>query len=226
MDPRVGGAGIAMAVGLLVLLPTFNALNNSYVTDVAPPDWLARLIDPDDLPEDFRPPDDYTPPEGWEPPPDLEPPPGWEPPPGYDGPIPPGGCPPPVPVWYDSLNGTRRFDTNFQSPTRFNFEVAPYTVAVVANVTFTDWQAQQVRARLVPPAGEPLEDGAAGESTGLLFAPTPVAESPFSFQIIAQDENSLPPSGRYTIEIEIDLPVSGSYELEALAVLACGGMLR
>lgn len=227
MDPRVAGAGVAMTVGMLLLLPTFNALNNSYTTDVAPPAWLANFIDPENLPEDFQPPPDAKLPEGYEPPPDMELPPGWEIPPDYDGPMPEGGCPPPVPVWFASLNGTRTFDTGFDSPQTYNFEVPEYTVAVIANVTFTDWRAQAVTARLLPPDGaEAMEDSADGNPGGLLVPAQPVRETPFSFQLIAEDENSLPPSGRYAIEVDIEFPIDGSYSVSALAVLACGGMLQ
>lgn len=223
VDPRVAGAGIAMAIGMMALLPTFNALNNSYLTDVQPPPWMPT---PDDLPDDFKPPEDWEPPEGWEPPPDMEPPPGWEPPPGYDGPIPEGGCPPPIPMWFAALNGTRPIGTSFNGDSE-NFEVPPWTVAVIANVTFREWQASSVTARLVPPVGDTEEQSEDNPNPGGILVPaTPVAETPFTFQMVAQDEDSLPPSGRYTIEIEVEFAVSGSYSMEAIAVVACGGMLQ
>lgn len=227
MEPRVAGAGIAMAIAMMVLLPTFNALNNSYVTDVAPPAWLAKLIDPEDIPEDFQPPEDFTPPEDWEPPPDFEPPPGWEPPPGYEGPIPPGGCPPPAFLWPDGGNMTEELSADGQREWTFRFTVPQYTVGVSASINFTNWAANEVYASLEAPDGEVQEDSEQGDVGGLLNAATPRARTQFTFQFIAQDENNMPPSGTYTFTFGARDPViQGSATTEIGYAVACGGMLR
>lgn len=229
MDPRVVGAGVAMAIGLMVLLPTFNALNNSYVTDVAPPAWLAKLIDPDNLPEDFQPPDDFEPPEDMEIPPDFEPPPGWEPPPGYDGPLPEGGCDniPPVVQAIDEWDNNRQFTTNSNGNYEWSWDMPQYTAGFRVYVNFTDWQAQRVRVDIEDPDGNNLYTGAEdgdNTGTGLLSAARPVSLTEFIYET-PQDE-LFPPQGAYTLRLTVELPISGSYKSEAYYAVPCGGLLQ
>lgn len=225
VDPRVAGAGMAMAVGLMVLLPTFNALNNSYVTDVAPPAWLAKLIDPDDLPEDFQPPDDFEPPEGWEPPPDFEPPPGWEPPPGYDGPIPPGGCPPPVVIHVEDFSD--QLEPQWGG-IQYEFEVPQYTVAVGANFTFNNWQAGRIFGSLEDPNGMAVEDDEPGDTGGLLVPATvqPTYEMSLIFQTDSEDLNTMPSPGTYTLNIGAEIAIGGTVTGSVDYMVACGGILE
>lgn len=225
MDPRVAGAGAAMALGMMLLLPTFNALNNSYVENVQPPPWMPT---PDEIPDDFEPPPDWKPPEDWVPPEDFEPPPGWEPPPDYDGPIPPGGCPPPVLRYLENMNKTGTIQPQWDGES-WTFNPPPYTVAIVANATFTDWQAQSVFAEVDPPADtglDPQSDGAQGDSGGLLVPAQPVPETEFTLSYVAESEETVPPQGTYTLSLGADLPISGSYRTSVLIALPCGGMLE
>lgn len=216
-----------MALGMMLLLPTFNALNNSYVENVAPPPWMPT---PDEIPEDFEPPPDWEPPENWVPPEDFEPPPGWEPPPGYDGPIPPGGCPPPVLRYLENMNRTGQMAPNPQWDGRESWTFTPpeYTVAIVANVTFTSWQASGVSARLEPPPQsdiEPQSDEAQGAQGGLLGPARSTPKSEFTLSYVAESEETVPPPGTYTLSLGADLPVSGSWTTSVLIALPCGGML-
>lgn len=215
-----------MAAALMVLLPTFNALNDSYVTDVAPPAWLAKLIDPNDLPEDFQPPEDFVPPEDFELPEDFEPPEGWEIPPGYDGPIPPGGCGPPVKFTLDEMDGSGPIEPNWDG-VEFTFELPEYTVAVVANVTFTNWQATRVFAILTSPVGDAEEDEADGDPPGLLSGGASQPPAEFSLQFITDPEDltTMPPAGTYTLELGAELGLTGSYTTQVEYAVYCGGML-
>ena len=230
MDPRVTGAGVAMAIGMMVLLPTFNALNNSYVTDVAPPAWLAKLIDPENLPEDFQPPEDYEIPEDMELPEDFEPPPGWEIPPDYDGPIPPGGCAaiPPIVVPVEEATDSGSIAPGMQ-PLSWTFEIPDeYVVAVAANVTFSDWQARRVAARLEDPNGTVVDDERSGDTGGLLVPATTQPTVEFSLQFIVniEDGSDMPVPGSYTLELPIDIPIGGSWSTEVSYAIPCGGLLQ
>lgn len=226
MDPRVAGAGVAMAVAMLLLLPTFNALNNSYATDVPPPSWMPP---PDKIPENFQPPEDMEYPEGWEPPPNVTPPPGWEPPPGYEGPIPPEGCPPPVfrPVeaWTDSGSWSASAGNPF--PIEKLWTPPKYTVGFGGNITFTNWRAQSVSYEILDPSGEAMDADFARSNTPLLMSPQPTARSQFTFQTDdPRETGELPAEGEYTLILDADTALDGSWEIEFVVAIACGGMLE
>lgn len=216
-----------MGVALMVLLPTFNALNDSYVTDVAPPAWLAKLIDPNDLPDDFQPPEDFKPPEDMELPEDFEIPPDWEPPPGYEGEIPPGGCPPPVEVAIEGMDHNGGIDPGF-STREFTFTVPKYTVAVQAIVTFTDWQAQRIYADLTGPEGDSVGNETEGAEATLLGGRPTEDSTEFVLQFITDPEDltTMPPEGEYTLTIGADIPLTGAFRTEAAYAVYCGGMLE
>ncbi|HUR68978.1 MAG TPA: hypothetical protein VM370_07000 [Candidatus Thermoplasmatota archaeon] len=226
MDPRVAGAGVAMAIGMMLLLPTFNALNNSYVTDIQPPPWIPT---PKEIPDDFTPPTDFTPPSNWQPPPDWEPPEGWEPPPGYDGPIPPGGCPPPV---FQSVpDGTMsgRLSPQDTGRTSTTFVVGEYTAAIIVNATFTNWQAQRIFVTLTPPNGTDITETEQSDSSGFLVAPQAKAKSILTITLQPsdqQDPDTWPEPGEYTLAVGGDIPISGSWESDVQVVLPCGGQLQ
>lgn len=235
MDAKVAGAGVAMALGMMLLLPTFNALNNSYVENVTPPPWIPP---PDEIPEDFVPPEDWepppdwVPPEGWEPPPDWEPPEGWEPPPGYEGPIPPGGCPPPLIQWIEPSNSTFSMGNptsgqQWDGSETFSFTAPKYTVGVEGSVNFSaGWQAQSVSSSLRTPDGDTLGPLTNQSNAGpLLFSPQQNPRTEQVHQIIAKDEASMPPSGRYTFTVSAQTPISGSFVPQLVVAIACGGML-
>lgn len=239
MDPKVAGAGVAVALGMMLLLPTFNALNNSYVENVAPPPWIPP---PEKIPEDFVPPEDWTPPEdwvppeGWEPPPDWTPPEGWEPPPGYEGQLPPGGCPPPLFKRIFDPQGKNFTGPigNPQSAPQSNwaldipFEVEKYAVGVSAAVNYTNWNAGVVRSTLQPSKGAAQDDETAGPRTGVLLPSTQTTrQTNHVFQIIAKDEATMPPVGTYTFTLEADAPImGGQYATEIVVAIACGGILE
>lgn len=226
MEPRVAGAGVAMAIGLMVLLPTFNALNNSYVTDVTPPAWLAKLIDPDRLPEDFQPPDDFEPPEDMELPEDFEPPPDWQIPPGYDGPLPPGGCDnvPPLIQPVEDWSNAGQLATNPNEEREWTWALPQHTAGFRVYVNVTDWQARRIDVSLEGPEGTLYEDAAVGETTGLLVAPQPVPLTEFVYETPMDD--LFPPEGDYILRLTVDLPISGRFTTEAYYVLPCGGLLQ
>lgn len=226
MDPRVTGAGVAMAIGMMVLLPTFNALNNSYVTDVAPPAWLAKLIDPENLPEDFQPPDDMEIPEDMELPEDFEPPPGWEIPPGYDGPIPEGGCDniPPLIQEIEEWKQSGTLSTNSPTVMEWTWDMPDYTAGFRLYVNFTNWQARQVRVELENTNGTLFDEGAEGETTGLLVPAQPIELSEFVYE--TPQDQVFPPPGPYTLRLSVELPISGRYAAEGFYAVPCGGLLQ
>lgn len=224
MDPRVAGAGIAMALGMMLLLPTFNALNNSYVENVQPPPWMPT---PDEIPEDFQPPEDWEPPPDWEPPEDYEIPPGWEPPPGYDGPIPPGGCPPPVIRRLDDMEHSGTIGPQWPGA-EYPFTIPKYTAGLSANVTFTNWRASEVRGALEDPNGNTSKDRDAGNAGSLLVPAQPKGSSKLVMQFIVnpEDGSNMPAQGEYLLSLSASLPVSGDYQTQVEVAILCGGLLE
>lgn len=206
-------AGIAVALGLTLLMPTFNALNNSYVQDVAPPSWLPQ-------PDDFQPPDDWTPPEGWEPPED------WEPPEGYEYPfdVPPV-CPPPVMQEF----GRQHFDLTMSgsgNPTQtftYPFKAPNLTMGVGGHVNVTEpWQANRIAIELM--AENKTWTPAARTPPGGLLQPT--RSAPFSEEFRSDNEwgQEPPPWGNYILTVTADFPITVQGHVEFFAVVACGGL--
>lgn len=229
MDPRVAGAGIAMALGLMLLLPTFNALNNSYMTDVAPPDWMV----PDELPEDFEPPDDFQPPEDYEPPEDFEvppgwePPPDWEPPPGYDGP--PPDCAPPVLRPIEGIDGKSWSASSATDSRAFTFEIPEYTIGLQVNITVGQgWTADRVAARLdVPDGAKDWSDSEASDPDQVPFGLQRSDNDPVAFvynSTVEEDRYSMP-AGAYRLTLDAPNAEDASFRLEGVMVLPCGGMM-
>lgn len=229
MDPRVAGAGVAMAVAMLLLLPTFNALNQSYDSSVPPPDWFR----PDKIPENIKPPEDIEDyPEGWEPPPNMTPPPGWEPPPGYEGPVPEGGCPPPVfrPLdeWTDSGGWSTSNAPSGRYTEELTFQAPKYMVGFGGNITFTDWRAQTVSYVIEDPSGQNIGgESRGGQGAGsVLFPAAATPETALTYQTDdPRETGELPPEGEYTLRLVVDTPIEGSWETEFVVAIACGGML-
>lgn len=251
MDSRMMKAGVAIALGMTLLIPTFNAINNSYiqVSDVPPwmppPDKLPENFRP---PEDFQPPEDWTPPEGWEPPPDYVPPEGWEdwkppedwegkyegdPPPGWEN----GQCPPPVPRYPESANAQVRLSGTSDWSQQFTFDAPEYTVGMRVNVTFLNWTSPEIRGSVTPPEAVAFGDEQSDRNgaSGLLGeqAPTPKRRTTWSWEWDPRNrDNELPPAGTYTISLEADAPdwvpqsaLRGDVRVETVIVLACGGAL-
>ena len=234
-----------MAIGMTLLIPTFNAINNSYieVTDVPP--WMPP---PESLPENFRPPEDFEPPEDWQPPPDWDPPEGWEdweppedwegkfegePPPGWDS----GQCPPPVIKRPSEANGRLTIGGTSWSDT-LSFTAPEYTAAIIVNATFRDWVASEVRAEVDPPAnvdfGSTQSRAGSGGTGTVISGPSPQQAWTANFTWDPRERNDeLPPPGQYTITLEADTPSSltpqntaGTVDVETILVLPCGGAFQ
>ena len=223
MDPRVAGAGVAVAVAMLMLLPTFNALNNSYDMSVPPPDWMPM---PDEIPENFEPPEDMDYPEGWEPPPNMTPPPGWEPPPGYEGPVPPGGCPPPVFVPAEEWNRDVPLNAAPSATYSWDIELPEYTVGFGGFINVTNWRASSVSYTISDQNGTIFSDSQPGTGNGLLGPGSATPET--SWQVDSREEwpDGFPPPGTYTLTINVQLPVDGAIHTEFIYALPCGGLLQ
>lgn len=242
LDSRVLKAGIAMAIGMTLLIPTFNAINNSYIEVSEVPSWMPP---PDKLPENFRPPEDFKPPEDWTPPPDWEPPEGWEdwePPEDWEGkmegfPPPPGSCPPPVIKRPSSANVNHTVRSPSWS-TEVPFDVPEYTLGIEVWANWTDWRASEIRGSITSPNGNAFgaERSKTAQGSGQLVLTTP-AQSPHSMHWKwdpREHNNELPEHGSYTIILEAD-PVnsiqdggtaSGNVQVETYLVLPCGGAFQ
>lgn len=245
MDSRLLKAGAAAALGMTLLIPTFNAVNNSYVAVTEYPDWLPP---PDQLPENLRPPEDFTPPdlpEDWQPPPDWKPPEGWEdwePPADWaekwgDRVPPAGACPPPV--WRaieDGANATFEMSgAGWEQEAAFT--IPKYTLAIAVNHTVTDWTANRIRATVAAPGnawqGENETNGARDPLTGQAGT-TP--ETTY-LQLFRADENGNAPAaeGTYSVSLWAEAPqgplgsplaptpVEGQWSFTVDILVACGG---
>lgn len=211
MDTRMLGAGVVAALGMTLLIPTFNALNNSYVEDVQPPPWMPT---PDEIPP-IEPPEDFEPPEG-------EPPEDFEVPPGYEGPVPPV-CPPPVvrPVNETLMRGP--VTPAFQ-PVRVTFDVPKYAIALIGFVNVTGWQAARVATQLDTPGGNDWAQEQTAGGGALLVDPQP-KDSRWEYNSYREESQQPPKEGSYTFTLQIDLPVDGDFETGFGVVLPCGGLL-
>lgn len=203
-------AGVVAALALTLLVPTFNALNLSYVENVTPPPWLPTPEDPPNI----------TPPTNFEPPPDFEPP------EGYEGEIPPGACPPPV---VRELNETRQpftiSPTQPQWSKHIPFTVPPGAIALEGYANFTSWRAQSITARLEGPEGfQPWSRAAQGDTGGLLVEPTEQSTS-FHYKSYEGDEPSPVPEGDYALVLTAQFPIDGEGDTLFGVALACGGLM-
>jgi hypothetical protein len=203
-------AGVVAALALTLLVPTFNALNLSYVENVTPPPWLTTPEDPPNI----------------TPPTDFEPPPDFEPPEGYEGEIPPGACPPPV---VRELNETRQaFSVQGPQPAwtqRIPFTVPQGALALEGYVNFTSWQARSIAVRLDGPEGfQAWTEGDQGEGSGLLVQPTAQRTS-FHYKSYEGDEPSPVPEGEYLLTLSAEFPIDGEGDTRFGVALACGGMM-
>ena len=224
-------AGVAMGLGLLLFIPTFNALNNSYVHDVAPPPWMPQ---PEEIPDDFEPPEDFEVPEDWTPPEgDYEIPPEWRE--KYKGKIPPSGCPPPVVRPIEEIQD-RRWTIPAQSQGVLGGNPRPYTqeikftfhesvVAYQLWVNLSDWRGGEASVVLTDRNGtEVWSDEEAGPGTpSVISSPDPKDHS-FEQRDMADPNGSrrITP-GEYTLTIRVEQASGGAIELQGQKALFCGG---
>lgn len=209
MDARMVKAGLAAALALTLLVPTFNALNASYVENVTPPPWMPPPEEPPNI----------TPPTNFKPPPDMTPPTNWK------GEIPPGACPPPV---IETVPGTEQ-NLAVQSPATQDwvrtiaFELPEGAVALGGWVNFTNWQGRRVVTDLRGPEGF---EGWRGEDVGdAVLLQSRAKTSPFEYNSTKGDNPRPPPSGNYTLSLRVEMPIGGTVQTKFLMALACGGMM-
>lgn len=217
LDSRMLGVAAVMALGVTLLIPTFNALNNSYVEDVAPPPWMPT---PDEIPP-------FTPPPDYKPPPDAEPPPGWEPPPGYEGPVPPV-CPPPVARRLD--NASRTQPPLAPQPRYFEeiaFVVPNFTLVMQGYVNFTAWRASSISVTLDAPEGgrDWTQSAQSSTSGGLLPSPTREQDTSWFYDSMKVENGQQPKPGEYRLTLSAQFPVDGQVETQFGVLLACGGLV-
>lgn len=223
-------ASLAMGAGLLLFLPTFNALNFSYVENVAPPPWMPT---PDEIPDDFEPPDDWTPPDDWEPPEgDWEIPPEWAE--KYKGKIPPGGCGSDVAIRRIAEIDRKEYSLPNESPPingapwdeALTFTLHDTSVGYAVWVNVTDWRGGTFTVTFIDAAGNESSDSADGRNRP--FPPIDTAtvrESNFEFTRYG-DPRVTPFGGEYTLQMELPTSYSGGkVRVEGMTGLACGGML-
>lgn len=235
MDPRMLQAGIAMGAGLLLLLPTFNALNWSYAENVSPPPWMPtpnpESFDPDDIP------DDWTPPEGYEPPPDMEIPEEWKE--KYKDKMPPGGwenCPPPAVRRIQELS--RSFDLpgrggllnnqaqDFEEEVAFALHETAVAFRVYVNVT--DWAANGVRSAIVDRNGVLVDaQEEQGEPDPGFIGNPSLRDTEFVHEKMGDQQSKRGVGGAYVLDLEVDQSYSsdGRIGVTGHVALACGGML-
>lgn len=218
-----------MGLALVLFIPTFNALNNSYVTDVTPPPWMPT---PEELPKDFQPPDEI--PEGWEPPEgDWEIPEEWKD--KYKGKMPPGGCGPPVIEPIPELNGK-----TFRPPSSDNgitpagdwsqalpFNLHETTVGYDIYVNFSDWRGERVLAVLTSADGNETQEEDAGTGGSPSIFGGAAKDSFLNFQeVVDPNTGKRIAPGEYTLALRMEQPFTGgTVRIEARKGLACGGML-
>lgn len=237
MDSRLMKAGVAMAVGMTLMIPTFNAINNSYLEVTEVPPWLPT---PTNIPDNLKPPSKLPEniPEGWQPPPDWNPPPewkDWKPPEDWEGkaegfPPPPGSCPPPV------IKVVEPPTSNFTlDDVEFQFEAPQYTAGIGVWLNSSNWRASEVRAGVNPPArmdfgGEEAEQ----EQTSTLSTSSTYPRIAWEWIWDPRERNNeLPEEGVYAIYIKADPPqstpvlgnsqISGDVSLMVQIALPCGG---
>jgi len=201
--------GVLAAIGLTLLVPVFDALNYSYVQNVRPPPWMPTPPTPPDItpPSDFKPPPDMTPPTN------------------FHGKIPPNMCPPPVAkVLVD--NKTARLDTSQTAPgfsAAFPFNAPNGTIAVVVNVTWSQWEAFHIYANLDGPKGyRGWANDTPGTTNGILLQPSP-QDTQYDYDTYT-DTGQPAKAGSYTVRLRADEPIQGTVTVRAGVILACGGL--
>lgn len=218
MDTRLVKAGAVAALGLILLVPTFNALNASYVENVSPPPWMPTPPTPPDMtpPTNFKPPPDMTPPTDWQgkmPPPDM--------------------CPPPV------FRNLKEMNTNYTynpgsarngvswSGTPLTFTVPNGTIALGGYVNYTNWQAATVRASLADPSGRLAAQNETSTSSPVGFIPQQGSDEAGSFFMNSYQFNKQQPpkAGEWTLHLSVETPVQFSVHTEFGLLLACGGLM-
>lgn len=215
LDVRMVQAGIAVAVAMTLLVPTFNALSKSYVENVPPPPWFPTPEKPPNItpPSNFQPPTGMTPPTGFE---------------GeYEGPVPPA-CPPPVIKRIpevDDVDESIRQGNSVNYNRNVAFTVPNATIGVRIYVNYTDWQASAVHAGVDAPEGaqdwEQDEQGAGG---GLLFAQS-TPRTTLTYDSYTEENGKPAIEGEYTLRLSADFVVNGNVKAEGYMLLACGGLL-
>lgn len=236
MDPRMLQAGVAMGLGLLLFIPTFNALNNSYVENVTPPPWMPM---PEEIPDDFEPPEDFELPEDFEPPEgDYEIPPEWRD--KYKGKMPPGGCPPPVRRDFEEKTfQLPRPSTPLASGSwdeQMTLTPPQSAGAILLWANYTSWRAEEVRAAVEGPAGAtPWDDSEPGDASPLNSQTEASAsfhynsyytDNPDSPAVTnwTQARGKLLTPGEYTVTVSAENPRTGSVKIQGHYILACGGL--
>lgn len=214
-------AGAAAALGIVLLLPTFNALNNSYVQNVPPPPWFPT---PSTIP-DITPPSDFKPPTNMKPPPDFDAS-------KYKGQIPPGGCPPPVitviqaATFNDSVGRSQGGIIPLGSPTSYSKEV-PFTppngtYAIVGFVNLTQWEGTNFTATVRFPAGGSWQ-GFANNTMN----PPRTEDDALTFNSYEALGHKAAPAGEYTLDLEATPPfLSGDIATTFYSIIPCGGLLK
>src|SRR5581483_1387609 len=208
LDSRMVKAAAAAALGIVLLLPTFNALNNSYVQNVPPPPWVPT---PSTIP-DFKPPPDF----------DAS---------KYKGQIPPGGCPPPIiqvikeATFNDSITQSSNGLLPIGNPTSYDlardFSPPNGTYAIIGFVNLTQWEGTNFTATVHQPGGGSWS----GYGNNTMSPPRQEDESILynSYEALGHKPA---PSGQYTLTLHADAPfVQGDIRSTFYSIIPCGGLL-
>lgn len=210
MDATMMKAGLVAALGLTLLVPTFNALNLSYVENVQPPPWMPPPTQPPNI----------------TPPPDFKPPTGMTPPPDWKGEIPPGSCPPPlIRVLNESVVDGETIpgpQTGTWSITR-RWTLPEGAVALGGFVNFTQWQGRSVNGTLAGPTG--FEGWGDGEASGGLLIGSSPQTTRLRYNSTEGGELRPTPKGDYELTLRVDTPIGGNVQAKFFVALACGGMM-
>jgi hypothetical protein len=210
VETRLVKAAVVAALGLVLLVPTFNALNASYVKNDPPPPWLRPPTPPD-----------ITPPT------DLSPPPDFTPPTGYKGKIPPI-CPPPVvePLLNvtDDLSNSK---TSGSYDKTLPFDVKNETIGFRVYVNWTNWEARTVGAKISgPPGFQAWSNSTTGQTGGVpLVGVTPQQDASYVYDSYTEGGGQVAKAGRYTLDLSAQTPLQGTVSVQGYAALACGGIL-
>ena len=204
MDAVVLKAGVVMAAGLLLLIPTFNALNQSYVQNVPPPPWIPKDVTPPDI----------TPPS------DMTPPPDFKPPPDYKGKIPPQSCPPPIIVkvgeFFDNMTPMANYSKDIQ------LKVPKGAAVMQGYANFTQWEASQIQVTMTAPDNTTVWSPPTVVGSAALAQPTPVDSS---FHYDSTEGGGRPPAaGTWVVHMTSQFPIQGAVTVIFGAAIPCGGL--